>query len=504
MTRAASPLPGGLAEDQARLGVIGMTAEVAVPGRLHQGDVPVARYWVDLARLDRDRDAAGDGASIRGLARSRAAGATAAGLLADARAAIAASDDSVQAWVELLGAAADRDAAKCDEIETSATRGPLDGVPVGVKDVLDVAGAVTRAGSRQFADRPPAAVDAAAVAVLRAAGAVIVGKTRTHEFAAGGMTPPTNNPHDLARIPGGSSGGSAAAVAAGHVRLALGSDTGGSVRIPSSYCGTVGLVPSPGLLGTSGVVPLAWSLDRVGLITASVDDLALTAFALGIVRAVPTAPVVEGLRIGVPTTAFDEPIDPAVAEVVQTAMAALVAQGAVLVSVEIPHDWAAVPAGMTIIVAESADYHRARRVLSPELFGDDVLAQLRIADETTAADYVRAQRIRALVREEMMHALAGVDVLMMPTMPCVAPRWDEVVDGWVPVGGTPVTLAQAHMRYNMMSNLAALPCGTVPVGADARGLPIGLQAVAAPGRDDAVVSALAAADAAVVAAGSSR
>lgn len=403
---------------------------------------------------------------------------------------IAATDGEIRAW-----ALVDAEGARA-EAERNGGRGPLRGLPVGVKDLIDVAGLPTAGGSRHLSGprrRVPAA-DAGCVARLRAAGAVIVGKTTTHEYAFGGTTPPTRNPRDTARIPGGSSGGSAAAVAAGHVRLALGSDTAGSVRIPSSYCGTAGLVPSPGRLPGDGVLPLAWSLDRVGLIAATAADIALSAAALGIISAAGGAarPAgFAGLRVGVPAGTLDEPIDPEIGAAVERALRTVRDLGGEVVDVEIPHGWAAVAAGMTIILGECLDYHRERRGPGAgELFGADVRAMLDLAEQVPAGAYVRAQRVRHLLRGEALAALSGVDLLAMPTMPCVAPRADAVADGMVPVGGTEVTMAAAHLRYNVLANLAALPCGTQPLGTDRDGLPFGLQWVAAPGRDATLVSAM--------------
>jgi aspartyl-tRNA(Asn)/glutamyl-tRNA(Gln) amidotransferase subunit A len=276
--------------------------------------------------------------------------------------------------------------------------------------------------------------------------------------------------------------------------FALGSDTGGSVRIPSAYCGTAGFVPSPGRLPGDGVLPLAWSLDRVGLIAATPGDLAGFASALGIVPPAGGAARPDGfagLRVGVPAGTLDEPIDPAVGAAAERAFAAVRDLGGEIVEVEVPHGWAAVAAGMTIILAECVDYHRERRGPGgDELFGADVRAMLDLAAELPAGAYVRAQRVRQVLREEALSALSGVDLLAMPTMPCVAPRADAVAGGMVPVGATEVPMAEAHMRYTILANLAALPCGTQPLGTDPAGLPIGLQWVSAPGGDEALISAM--------------
>ncbi|MEU8802349.1 amidase [Spirillospora sp. NPDC048819] len=467
-----APLSGGpLHADLERLYRIRLD-EAGLPGALFQGDPPADTASPVPAGPPSHEYEPGD-AVERALER------------------IAATDGEIRAW-----ALVDAEGARA-QAEQGAGRGPLHGLPVGVKDLIDVAGLPTGGGSRQLSgpgrERVPAA-DAGCVTRLREAGAVIVGKTTTHEYAFGGTTPPTRNPHDTARIPGGSSGGSAAAVAAGHVRLALGSDTAGSVRIPSAYCGTAGFVPSPGRLPGDGVLPLAWSLDRVGLIAATAGDIAASASALGIISPAGGAarPAgFEGLRIGVPAGTLDEPIDADVGAAAEEAFATVRDMGGEIVDVEIPHGWAAAAAGMTIILAECLDYHRERRGAgAEELFGADVHAMLDLAGEVPAGAYVRAQRVRNVLRGEALAALSGVDLLMMPTMPCVAPRVDAVADGMVPVGGTEVTMAAAHLRYNVLANLAALPCGTQPLGTDRDGLPIGLQWVAAPGRDATLISAM--------------
>ena len=413
--------------------------------------------------------------------------------LAETRARIARDAETIDAWSFLAGDDAE---ARAEAAATEEPRGALHGVPLGVKDVLHVAGMPTSGGSAYLAGERALhpRVDAGAVTLLRQAGAVLVGKTRTHEFAFGGVTPPTRNPHDLTRIPGGSSGGSAAAVASGHVRVTLGSDTAGSVRIPASYCGVAGLVPSPGLLPVTGVLPLAWSLDRVGILASGPSDLAAASQALGVVESFDPDASLSGVRIGVPRGTFDGVLDAEVVEAVGEALALAEQSGAVLVDVHVPHQWAGVIAGMTIVLGEGADEHRARRVDRPDLLGSDVRAQLAIADQITAATYVRAQRVRSLLRAELLTALAGVDVLATPTMPCMAPTVDEASSGTLLVGGEELSLADAHLRYNVGANLAALPAASQPLPRPSGALPIGLQWVAAPRQDRRLLEAMVAMD----------
>ena len=478
MTSHAAPLSPQFRADLDRMEAEDL-GPVDVPGALHVGEpAAVARHR-------------GGGSPA---APSVASGTSPQAALTETLRRVERDERTVRAWAYLDQAYAARSSrAAALEMESGTWRGPLHGVPVGVKDIIDVAGMPTAGGSAYLLEPEEASCPrrrAGSVALLRRAGAVVVGKTRTHEFAFGGTTPPTRNPHDLDRIPGGSSGGSAAAVAAGHVRVALGSDTGGSVRIPSAYCGTAGLVPTPGLLPVDGTLPLAWSLDRVGVIATDVGDLVAASLALGVAPEVALGTPFEGLRIGVPRGTFDGAIDESVADAVQDALALAEKAGAVLIEVEVPHQWAAVTAGMAIMLGEGAEEQRARRAHREDLFGDDVRAMLAMADQVTAATYVRAQRVRTVIRRELLTALARVDVLATPTMPCLAPLVEEAATGQLSVGGRSVGLADAHLRYNIGANLAALPCGTQPLPRPEGALPIGLEWVAAPAGDRRVLESM--------------
>ena len=426
----AAPVSGAFAHDLLRLE--GLDPGTCVPGALHLGAAPTRAVSApDRAALSLLDEGAGPVAA-----------------LAAARERIARDSHTVDAWSYVGGDAPDVEAAAAEQ---SAPRSALHGVPVGVKDVLDVAGMPTTGGSPYHSgDRArPVALDAGAVTLLRQAGAVVLGKTRTHEFAFGGTTPPNWNPRDLERIAGGSSGGSAAAVAAGHVRVALGSDTAGSVRIPASYCGVAGLVPSPGLLPVTGILPLATSLDPGGIIATGPADLAAASRALGLVDDLDPDADLAGLRIGIPRGTFEGAVAPEVVDAVQHALAVAERAGATLVDVEVPHQWAAVVAGLTIVLGEGADEHRERLADRPELVGSDVREQVALAGTITAATYVRAQRVRALLRAELLAALSGVDLLATPTMPCAAPTVAEANTGRLEVGGEVLGLADAHLRYNI-------------------------------------------------------
>lgn len=417
-------------------------------------------------------------------------------VVASALGRIAATDPTVRAWVRLDDGAL-RVAAELDEeLRGGGWRGPLHGVPVGVKDLVDVAGLPTGAGSRHWSGpgRRVADADAGVVALLRRAGAVVLGKTTTHEFAFGGTTTPTRNPRDVTRIPGGSSGGSAAAVAAGQVPLAVGTDTCGSVRIPASYCGVVGFLPSAARLPRDGVAPLSWSLDRVGLLTADAVQLAWACAALGIAE--PPAPrtdppaTLRGLRVGIPRGALDDPIEPAVAARFEGAVALLRAAGVQTSVVDVRHAAVAVAAARVIYLAESLDFHRERWAGERGLFGADVQASLAQAEQLSAVDYVRAQRIRRSLRAALLDVLSDVDVLLTPTMPNPAPPTTVIDTGVLDVGGRELGLVDSHLRYNVAANLAALPAGTQPMGTDDLGLPLGLEWVGAPGADDRILAVM--------------
>ncbi|MGW8531385.1 MULTISPECIES: amidase [Nocardiopsidaceae] len=295
-------------------------------------------------------------------------------------------EEDVSAFATLTPEAALRAAARAQaEIAAGSHRGPLHGIPAAVKDIFDTAGTRTAAGSRVHANRIPDA-DSAVVAALKEAGAVPVGKTHTHEFAYGTITPATHNPWATDRVAGGSSGGSAAAVASGGATAAIGGDTGGSIRIPAALCGAVGLKPTHGLVPRHGAIPLSWTLDHVGPITRTVEDAALVLDAVaGHDLRDPTTlrvPVEDrtrgigtnltGLRIGVPGNYFFDRIEPDVEQAVRSAVETLAGLGAELVGVEIPLAESVHAAQWGIMVPEAAAYHQDTLWRSPEYYGPDV------------------------------------------------------------------------------------------------------------------------------------
>ncbi|MGH9154760.1 MAG: amidase, partial [Acidimicrobiales bacterium] len=373
-----------------------------------------------------------------------------------------------------------RAAAEAADADRRAGRwhGALHGIPVTVKDVIDVAGFHTRAGSAAYARR--ADRDAEAVRRLRAAGAVVVAKVSTHEFALGVTTPQSRNPHDATRIPGGSSGGSAISVATGMALASLGTDTRASIRVPAALSGVVGLKATFGAVPCSGIVSLSWTMDHVAPIAASVGDAALVLdVLLGGGTGLPDSPPGPGLRIGVPEACFAN-AQPGVAAAVRTALEQLTSRfGAEVQTVAEPSgaslDWAGA-AGLVVSRCEAAAAHRSLG-LDRSLYTAEVADQLEAADAISATDYLDAQRARSQLAERLGAVFAVVDVLAMPTAPVVAPRVEDC-------GRHLVTLARNAIPWSFVG----FPALSVPVGT-VGGLPVGLQLVAPPHREGLLVAA---------------
>ncbi|GAB1327067.1 amidase [Streptomyces sennicomposti] len=377
------------------------------------------------------------------------------------------------------------------EVAQGSYRGPLHGIPVGLKDLIDVVGVSTTASSRTRAGHR-AASDSAVVASLRAAGAILVGKTHTHEFAYGLTTPQTNNAWDRGRVAGGSSGGSAVAVASGAATFALGTDTGGSIRVPATLNGVVGLKPTYGLVPRHGVTSLSWSLDHVGPITRTVDDaaLVLTAIAGHDARdpasaAVPSAdyrpspdPDLTGVRVGVPRTYYFEHVDADVEAAVRRAIAQLETLGARLIEIDIPMTRYIQATQWGLMVPEATAYHESTLRTVPELYQADVRILLEAGELMGAGDYLRAQRARTLMRGAWARILEEVDVIAAPAVPMAAvPSGQETVT-WP--DGTVESVSDAYVRLSSPANITGVPALSVPVGQDTAGMPIGMQLLGRP------------------------
>jgi aspartyl-tRNA(Asn)/glutamyl-tRNA(Gln) amidotransferase subunit A len=376
------------------------------------------------------------------------------------------------------------------------TVGPLAGVPVGIKDIVDVAGTPTTAGSHpQFHSQ--AAADAAATARLRAAGAVVIGKTSLHEFAYGvtNTNPhygPTRNAWDPSRIPGGSSGGSAVAVSAGLCAGAVGTDTGGSIRIPASLCGVVGLKPTYGRVSVDGIVPLSWSLDHAGPLTRTVRDAALLLDVMAgsaggpgaLSAALDGADSLEGIRIGLPRPFFWERLDPQVAALVGEAVESLRDLGGMIVDCEVPYASYGGAVAAVVMSAEATAVHADRLRAHAGAYGEDVRARLDRGLFLSAADYVLGLRARRFLQREFSRAFEAADVLVMATTQVAASPIEEDPET---APGASLAMSVQLTRFTNPFNATGLPALSVPCGFTREGLPVGLQIVGRRGDERMVL-----------------
>jgi aspartyl-tRNA(Asn)/glutamyl-tRNA(Gln) amidotransferase subunit A len=378
---------------------------------------------------------------------------------------------------------------------------PLLGVPISLKDLFDTKGIPTTAGTLVLADRIPQE-DATTVKRLAASGSVLIGKTNLHEFAFGVTTINPHygiarNPWDTARICGGSSGGSASSVALSLAFGSLGTDTGGSIRIPASICGIVGLKPTAGLVSLHGVLPLSWSFDHAGPMTRTVEDAALMLEliagydpldARSANASVPRYTealigTLKGIRIGVPRTYFFERIDPEVKSSVEMALRAMEKMGAQLVEVDIPSAPRQWEIFMKITTPEAYAYHEQYLTTQRAKYGVEVRDRIESGRDQPAVDYVRAQWARVTMKEECRNALSMVDVIVTPTIPVTAPRIDEKTAIW-PDGEEPMYTAMT--RLTRPFNITGLPSISVPCGFSMKRLPIGM-AITGKAFDEATV-----------------
>jgi aspartyl-tRNA(Asn)/glutamyl-tRNA(Gln) amidotransferase subunit A len=401
---------------------------------------------------------------------------------------IARSNPRLNAFITIVEESARaRASAMDDELRRGIDRGPLHGIPIAHKDVVETRGVRTTAGSKIFASFVPER-DAEIVTKLNDAGAVMVGKTGLHELAYGIAS---NNPHygairnpwDLERIPGGSSGGSGAAVAADLVPMATATDTGGSIRIPCSFCGTVGLKPTYERVSRRGVMPLSLTLDHVGPIARTVRDAAVSFHAMAENPSgyVPPPDVdIRGVRIGLPENFYFDRLDAEVARAVRTAVQSAGALGARVIHVRVPDMEAVNVAGRVIQLAE------ATAVLRPYLgrrgdFGADVLALLDQGRLIPAADYIDAQRLRRIFIAEFAQLWSQVDCLFTPATQIAAPRIGQET---VQIGTVTEDVRLAATRLARGINVLGFPALAIPCGFTKDNLPIGLQIIGAPRQED--------------------
>ena len=382
------------------------------------------------------------------------------------------------------------------ELQRGTWRGPLHGIPIALKDNIDTAGIRTTAASELYKDRVPS-VDAEVVRRLKNAGAILLGKTNLHEFAYGGSSSvsyfgPVHNPWALDRVPGGSSGGSAAATAAGLCFGSLGTDTAGSIRIPACYCGIVGFKPTYGRVSNRGVIPLSWTLDHVGPLCRTVEDAALMLRVIaGYDELDPTsvdAPVPDysrafkmqasRLRLGIPRTPFFDSLDGEIAKAVDTAIEVLRKLTAAVEEITLP--LASLPIDeiyAKVRGVETYTYHSQLIAESPEKYQVTTRQRIQNSAEVKSESYVQARRQLDLLRREIKNVFAKVDLLITPTLP-----------------SPPVTIAQGadptavSIRNTVPFDVFGLPTVSVPCGFTSSGLPIGLQISGAPFAESTVLA----------------
>ncbi len=403
-------------------------------------------------------------------------------LTEDALATIASLNPRLNAFITVTGDEALTAARRADqEIAAGRHLGPLHGIPISIKDLIDVAGIPTTAGSK-LRDGCLAGSDAPVVAHLRAAGAVLVGKTNLHEFAFGTTNEdsawgPARHPIDETRSPGGSSGGSAIAVKTGMSIASLGTDTGGSIRIPAAACGIVGLKPGWGEVSSDAVVPLSRQLDHVGPLARSVDDAALLYDVLRGVALRVEAPIQSG-RVGLKLAVLDgyflDRLSVEVDQGFHSALETLRRAGATVSPGSIPHAPLIAPVYLHLVLADAAAYHAATLERRPHAYTPNVRLRLEMGRNILAEDYVRALRGRSVLRHEVDRALEEVDGLILPSLSIEAPPLGA---GTVPVRGGQEPVRAAMLRCTQLFNLTGHPAISVPCGASRAGLPIGLQIV---------------------------
>ena len=371
-------------------------------------------------------------------------------------------EPAVLAWAHLdrdgaLAAARERDG----EARAGRVRGPLHGVPVGIKDIFDVAGMPTTAGAKAFAHTRPTR-DSGAVARLRAAGAVIIGKTHTTQFAFRDPSP-ARNPWDTACTPGGSSSGSAVAVAARMVPCATGSQTVGSILRPAAFCGVVGLKGPHGLVPVDGAVPLAWSLDHIGPFARSVDDAALVLSVMAGVKLEPTT--VDAPRLAVGRQLFER-ADPDLRHHLEGVVERLAQAGARVTELTLPPQFGGIHAAGTVVLeVEAATYHQPAFAQHASDYGPGMREMLQIGLTRPATEYVTANRARIAFRDAMIPLLEAHDALLSPTAPGPAPAGL----GWT---------GDASLCAPWSS--AGVPSISLPTGLNPSGLPLALQLIQAP------------------------
>jgi len=400
------------------------------------------------------------------------------------------ANPALNAFITILADTAVAQARTADrEMASGHYRGLLHGIPVSLKDLLDVSGVPTTAASR-VRDGHLADADAIVVTRLREAGAVFIGKCNLHEFAFGTTNQesaygPAKHPLDLTRSPGGSSGGSAVSVVTGMAFASIGTDTGGSIRIPAAACGLVGLKPSLGEVDASGIVPLSRTLDHVGSLCRSVTDAAILHDVL---KGVPSRPEVmprpAAITLGIPRVLFQHRLDPDVASAFADTCRRLQETGVVLKEVVIPHAADTAAIYLHIVLSEAAEYHARTLDSMPDAYQPDIRLRLEMGRYVLGEDYARALHGRDILRQEVGDAIAELDGLLLPTLPIVAPPLGSML---VRVGETDEPVRNAMLRLTQLFNITGHPALTIPCGTTAAGLPIGAQFVGHQNRTNSLL-----------------
>jgi aspartyl-tRNA(Asn)/glutamyl-tRNA(Gln) amidotransferase subunit A len=404
---------------------------------------------------------------------------------------IEADNPKLNAFITVMADEAMRQAREADqELAAGNDRGPLHGVPISIKDLLDVRGVPTTAASR-VREGHVAERDAPAIAHLRMAGAVFVGKTNLHEFAFGTTSEdsafgPVRNPHDPTRSAGGSSGGSAVSVAAGMALATIGTDTGGSIRIPAAACGIVGLKPTLGEVSIDGVVPLSRTMDHIGPLAQSVTDACLVYHALtGDAHAQPPAPMpMHGLRLAVPRKYFCDLLDDEVRARFEEALDRLRTAGAQVDEIEIHHAADIAAVYLHLVLGDAAAYHATMLDTTPERYTPPVRIRLEMGRYVLAEDYVRALAGRERLRREVDAALSQHDALVLPSLPIPAPT---IGANSVQVGATAEPVRNLMLRLTQPFNVTGHPAIAMPAGVTKDKLPCSVQLVGRRMQTDALL-----------------
>jgi aspartyl-tRNA(Asn)/glutamyl-tRNA(Gln) amidotransferase subunit A len=395
--------------------------------------------------------------------------------------AIARHQSRTNAFTRVAAESARAAAAAADaEIAAGRVRGPLHGVPLSIKDLIDVRGEVTSAGSRVLRDRV-ADRDAVIVTRLHDAGAVLIGRTNLHEFALGTTSDDSafgavHHPADPSRSAGGSSGGSAVAVATGMGLASIGTDTGGSIRIPAAACGIVGLKPSFGEVPTDGVIPLSPSFDHVGPLASSVEDAGLV-WAVLAAQPLPALvpPPMTHIRLARLRGHFDAPVAPDVREAFERALETLAEAGATITASELPSAAAIAQAYVDVVLPEGAAWHARYLDTRAADYSPTVRARFQSGRAISAVSYLAAQEFRRTLRREVDAVLADADAIVLPTLPILAPGLGETDVTIDPAVGDRTPVRAAMLRHTQPFNLTGHPAISLPVATS--GLPVGIQIV---------------------------